>query len=62
MSETTTDDKPVDYVEDCAVHLSSIAESLERIADILESCRSQLTSHSVYSDDRYAFRTIPLTD
>jgi len=56
-NETTTDDKPVDHVADCAESLYRIAQALEEISSILESCRSG-ELHS----GRYFILTIPITD
>jgi len=55
--DTTTDNKPVDHLADCALSLYRIAEALEEISSILESCQSgQLDS------GRHAILTIPLTE
>jgi hypothetical protein len=51
MSDNET--KP-DYLEDCAVALDRIADALEQIAEILDSCKSHI------GRERYALRTIPL--
>jgi hypothetical protein len=55
-NKTTTDDKPVDHISDCADQLYRIAEALEQIANVLDKCSTVLGSEA------WAFRTIPITD
>jgi hypothetical protein len=52
-------DKPVDHIADCAESLYRIAEALEEISSILESCRSGRLN---FGEDRHAIYTLPITD